>query len=299
MEPRREILFNPGVAVIPEQASNGSNEILAALPPRERDSILQHSERVPLTPDEILGEPGERIRQVYFPLDGFIALLAGVDGREALAVGLVGSEGMLGAPLVLGVQTSPLRARVQAFGSALRIKAADFQRDLVRAPALERLLRRYLSVRLAQLAQTAACASFHVVDARLACWLLMAQDRAHGDRFYLTHDRLARLLGVRRSGVTTAAGVLQSRHLIRYTRGHIVVLDRAGLELLACGCQKPQREPAGAAAVATLDAGPAIAASNDVVLPLPLPPAPRQPARAFAMGASAPTPRRKNGSLSS
>lgn len=295
MEPRREILFNPGAAVIPEQASIGGNDILAALPPRERDSILQRSERVPLTPEEILGEPGERIRQVYFPLDGFIALVAGLNGREALAVALVGSEGMLGAPLVLGVPASPLRARVLTFGSVLRIKAADFQRELARAPAFERRLRRYLGARLAQVAQTAACASFHVVDARLACWLLMAHERAHGDRFYLTHDRLARLLGVRRSGVTAAAGVLQSRHLIRYTRGQIAVLDRAGLELMACGCQTAWRDPAGAASVATQKSGPAATTSNDV----PLAKAPRQPARAFAMGASAPTHRRGNGSLSS
>lgn len=290
MEPHYDILLNPGATVVPELNSGSGNELLAALPPRERDSTLKHSERVPLTPDEILGEPGERIRQVYFPLDGFIALLAGVDGREALAVGLVGSEGMLGAPLVLGAQTSSLRARVQVFGSALRIKTTDFLQALSQAPVLERHLRRYLSVRLAQIARTAACASFHVVDARLACWLLMAHDRAHGDRVYLTHDRLARLLGVRRSGVTTAAGVLQSRNLIRYTRGHIAILDRAGLELVACGCQNMWPEPAGAAAVATLNPE---AAGNDVVLPK----ARRNRPGALAMRASAPTPTRGNGTF--
>lgn len=279
--------------MIPEKVLNGSSDLLAALPLRERQSILQSAERVTLTADEILREPGERIRHVHFPLDGFVALLAGVDGHDALAVGLVGSEGMLGAPLVLGVHTSALRTRVQGSGSALRIKAADFQRALLGTPVLERQLRRYLGGRLAQLAQTAACASFHMVEARLACWLLMAHDRAHGDRFYLTHDRLARLLGVRRSGVTTAAGVLQGRRLISYTRGHIAILDRKGLEALACGCYEMTRDIARPAAVAvTLGDDPV----NDADVQGP-PGAVLDPALPLAAGDSAPTPKAKVVSL--
>lgn len=243
-------------------ATTGSNELLAALPSRERDPILQLCEQITLTQDDVLGEPGERIRHVYFPIDGFIALLAGVDGHDALAVDLVGSEGMLGAPLVLGVHTSPMRARVQGSGSALRLKVADFLRALAETPVLERQLRRYLCIRLAQASQTAACASFHVVEARLACWLLMAHDRAHGDRFYLTHDRLARLLGVRRSGVTTAAGVLQAGALIEYTRGHIAVLDRGRLEQSACSCYQARNSARVTAVVAPLRTE---AASNDPV----------------------------------
>ncbi len=222
-------------------ASTGKNDLLAALPQRERDRVLKYCERVTLTQDQILGEAGERIGHVYFPIDSFIVLLTEVDRHDALGVDLIGSEGMLGASLVLGDDTWPLRARVQGTGSALRMTAADFQEALTTTPVLERQLRLYLCVAMAQLAQTAACAAFHVVDARLACWLLMAHDRAHSNRFYLTHDRLARMLGVRRSGVTTAAGVLQKHNLISYTRGHIAVLDRKGLEQAACGCYREVR----------------------------------------------------------
>lgn len=224
--------------MIPGMAPGDGNELLAALPPREREALWRTAACVTLVPDEVLGRPGERIRQATFPLDGLIALMAEVDGHEALAVGLVGSEGMLGAPLVLGAHTSPLRARVQIGGRALCVGTAAFVRVLAEAPVLERSLRRYLAARLAQVARTAACASFHVVEARLACWMLMAHDRAHGDRVHLTHERIARLLGVRRSGVSTAAGVLQGRHLIDYTRGHILILDRAGLERAACSCYR-------------------------------------------------------------
>jgi len=258
--------------VIPETASNSDNDLLAALPQRERETLWQHGETVALAQDEVLCKPGERLRHAWFPLEGFIALLADVDGHDALAVSLVGREGMLGAPLVLGVHTSSLRARVHGAGSALRIKSADFLRVLAAAPILERQLRRYLAGRLAQFAQTAACASFHVVEARLACWLLMAHDRAEGDRFYLTHERLARLLGVRRSGVSTAAGVLQGRKLIGYTRGRIVILDRPGLERAACACYGEDRVEAAPVGVA------AVADNDDQVDPVPPPPAaPQEP----------------------
>jgi CRP-like cAMP-binding protein len=257
--------------VIPAMTSTSGNDLLAALPPRERENLWQHGETVALTQDEVLCKPGERLRHAWFPLEGFIALLVEVDGHDALAVSLVGSEGMLGGPLVLGMHTASLRARVQGAGSALRIKSADFLRVLAAAPILERQLRRYLAARLTQFAQTAACASFHVVEARLASWLLMAHDRAHGDRFYLTHERLARLLGVRRSGVSTAAGVLQGRALIGYTRGHVVVLDRAGLEHAACACYGQDHVeviPAGVTVVADNDEN----AGPEVASPPPAPP---------------------------
>lgn len=229
-------------------SSTGSNHLLAALPQQERERVLNHCEPVNLALDEILGEPGERIGYVYFPADSFISLMTQVDGHDALGVGLIGSEGMLGASLVLGVHSSPLRARVQGPGTALRMKADDFQRVLTETPILERQLRLYLHVLISQLTQTAGCAAFHVVGVRLACWLLMTDDRANAHRFYLTHDRLARMLGVRRSGVTTAAGVLHGRKLINYTRGHISILDRLGLEQAACGCYRSMRDafmPAG------------------------------------------------------
>lgn len=212
------------------------NRLLTALPARDRNRLLQSCDEVELQFLDVLLEPGQRIAHVYFPVEGFISMLIPFEGRTTLEIELIGNEGMLGVPVVLGLDVSPFRALVQGSGTALRMRASAFRRELLLSPALRRRMNHYIYVLLAQLAQSAACISFHLLEARLARWLLMTHDRAHSDEFRLTHEFLAGMLGVRRVGVTNSAGLLQSRKLLRYNRGKITVLDRQGLEATACSC---------------------------------------------------------------
>lgn len=218
------------------------NRLLERLPRRQSQRMLGKCEAVELTFGEILYEPNARIRHVYFPADSFISLVIPVDGTSNLEVALIGNEGMLGSPLVLGVHVSPLRALVQGKGLAWRMSAVAFSRELQQSAALRRGLHRYLHVRMCQLAQAAACTRFHLVEQRLARSLLMTQDRAHSDEIHATHEFLANMLGVRRVGVTKAANALQTRNLIEYHRGEISILDRAGMEVASCGCYEADRK---------------------------------------------------------
>ncbi|MGA6108937.1 Crp/Fnr family transcriptional regulator [Pseudomonas solani] len=212
------------------------NLLLDGLPHKERNRVMPLCEPVELVFGSILCEPERPFRYLYFPLDSFISLVATLGQHHPLELGLIGNEGMLGATLALGVNAAPSRAVVQGSGSALRISASQLRQILRECPHLLRTLRRYLYVMLTQLAQNAACGHFHEVEPRLARWLLMTHDRAHADHFHLTHEYLADMLGVRRSGVTIAAGALQLRQLIHYSRGQITILDRSGLEAAACEC---------------------------------------------------------------
>lgn len=213
-----------------------TNNLLAALSRNDYQPLFAHLEPVELSFGEVIYLPGEPIRHVYFPTDSLVSLITVVEGHQDLEVGMVGHEGMLGVPLALGVNYSPVRAKVQGAGMALRTTAAHFHNEFKRSALLQQEVYRYAFDLMSQLTQTAACNRFHRVEARLASRLLMTRDRVRSNQFHLTQDLLGNMLGVRRVGVTKAAGDLRQRKLISYRRGEIVILDGEGLESAACQC---------------------------------------------------------------
>jgi len=212
------------------------NLLLAALPEPARETFLASCDCVMLAANDVVCSPGEPIRHVYFPLDCCLFQMTGLDSGERLEVGMVGYEGMLGVPLILGVEVWPQLVKVQGPGSALRMTAAQFRRRCRETLQLRQEVQRYAGVLMGQLARSITCTHYHVVEARLARWLLMSRDRAQANQICLTHELLSELLGVRRAGVTRAASSLRRRDLIRYSRGHITILNERGLEAAACGC---------------------------------------------------------------
>ena len=218
-----------------------TNRLLDRLPPKDRARVVDACETKELVFPDVLAEPGEAIRHVYFPTESFISLVAPMGGKNNLEVALAGNEGLLGIGVAMGVATSPVHALVQGGGPALRIGAAAFRRELARTPALRNCIDRYVYVMMSQLIQTSGCNRFHRVEQRLARWLLMTSDRAHSASFHITHEFLAYMLGVRRVGITRAATELHRNGHIRYHRGDITVLDRAGLEAAACACYAADR----------------------------------------------------------
>ena len=212
------------------------NRLIESLSHDARGRFLKLCEPVDLEFGTIVCVADQRFRHVYFPVTGFISLVAKVGDHPPLEIGLVGNEGMLGATLALGVDIARLQGVVQGSGTALRMTSAQLQRELRSNAPLSRMLKRYLFVLMAQLSQSTACSRFHQIKARLARWLLMTHDRAHSDHFRLTHRYLADMLGVQRSAITIAAGALQRKKLIRYKRGAIVIVNRRGLEAMSCEC---------------------------------------------------------------
>lgn len=219
----------------------GKNRLITALPRAGRQRLLSRCEQVELALAEVLVQAGDECRYVYFPIDSFISVVTALESQVRLEVGIVGDEGMLGASLVLGVNVSPLHAVVQGAGPAWRISAAAFRSELARSASLRASLQRYIYVLMSQLAQAAICIRYHFVDARLARWLLMTRDRAHSNQFFLTHEFLADMLGVRRVGITTAAKSLARRKVIDYNRGTITILDDSALEAASCGCYQQEK----------------------------------------------------------
>jgi CRP-like cAMP-binding protein len=219
-----------------------ANRLLDALPRKDYRALQPDLTAVTLDFGAVLYETGDSIREVYFPVLSVVSLLTIVDGHSALEVGLVGHEGMVGLPLALGVDVSPVRALVQGAGSAKRMSKARFRKAFEASPALRLGLQRYTHGLIAQITQTAACNRFHRVEARLARWLLMTRDRVRSGEFHLTQEFLSHMLGVRRVGVTEAASGLQKRGLVEYSRGDIRILNHAGLEAAACSCYQLVRQ---------------------------------------------------------
>ncbi len=212
------------------------NHLLMAISRPAYRQILPGLKTVELAYGETLYEPKARIRHVYFPINSLVSLLTAVDKNRTLEVGMVGNEGMVGMPMALGIGVSPVQALVQGSGMALRMSAARFRIEFKNSVPFQRALFRYNHLLMAQMAQTAACNRFHEAQPRLARWLLMSSDRLHADEFRLTHEFLSHMLGVRRAGVTEAAGGLEKKKLIQYSRGHIRILNRKGLVATACTC---------------------------------------------------------------
>lgn len=218
------------------RSSPARNRFVRSLSPTARKAFLADCERVDLEEAEHVVDPGMPLQHVYFPESALLSQIAVSPRTSPVEVTLTGDEGMVGATFALGVQVSPLLVIVQGSGEALRMTAKSFVDHLQRNAKLDALVRRYLYVQIDQMGRTCACMRYHVVEQRLARWLLKLQDRVHTDTFHMTQKYLAAMLGVRRVGVTQAAILLQDQGIISYSRGNIVVRDRAALEQASCPC---------------------------------------------------------------
>ena len=212
------------------------NLLLAALPAVVQDRITPHLELVTLALGQVLYEPGAQARHAYFPIDSIISLLYMMENGETAEIALVGKEGLVGVAIFMGGESTPGRAVVQSAGSAYRIARRHLKDEFDRTGEMQILTLRYIQALISQMAQTAACNRHHSVDQQLCRWLLLSLDRLPTDRLIMTQELIANMLGVRREGVTEAAGKLQRLGAIEYSRGHITVLDRATLEKLSCEC---------------------------------------------------------------
>jgi len=218
-----------------------TNHLIDIIPQHERQRLLSICEPVQLRLSEVLADSATITRHVYFPTGSFMSLFTSIDDSPVLEVGMVGSEGMLGMQVALGLPQSGLHARVQGTGTAWRLTTAQFREELRRSHGLQHSLNRYLQVTMLQLTSVARCLRFHDIDHRLARWLLMTHDRAHQDTFDVTQESIAFMLGVRRVSITKAAADLQRRGVIAYSRGVVTVIDRKVLEEAACSCYAADR----------------------------------------------------------
>jgi len=212
------------------------NHLLEALPPRDYERVAPHLELIPMGLGDVLYEPGTRLRHVYFPTTSIVSLLYVMEDGASAEIAIVGNEGLLGVSLFMGGETTPSRAVVQSAGYGFRLKAQALKTEFARFGPTLHLLLRYTQALITQMAQTAVCNRHHSVDQQLCRWLLLSLDRLASNELSMTQELIANMLGVRREGVTEAAGKLQDAGLIRYSRGKITVLDRPGLEARSCEC---------------------------------------------------------------
>src|SRR6266851_1269477 len=222
--------------VAPARHSPHQNHLLAALPASDYKRLASHLELVSMKLGDVLYESGIQLRYVYFPTTSFLSLLYVMEDGASAEIAIVGNEGVLGISLFMGGETTPSRAVVQSAGHAFRLKAALLKNEFGRFGPTMHLLLRYTQALITQMAQTAVCNRHHSVDQQLCRWLLLSLDRLQTNELSMTQELIANMLGVRREGVTEAAGKLQDARLIRYRRGKITVLDRPGLEARSCEC---------------------------------------------------------------
>jgi CRP-like cAMP-binding protein len=221
----------PGPSHDPQQ-----NYLLAALSPAERERLYPHLRLVPMALGKVLYESGDRLRHVYFPTNSIVSLLYVLADGASAEISVVGNDGLIGIALFMGGETTPSRAIVQSAGYAYRLLAQQLKDEFHRSGGMQLLLLRYTQSLITQMAQTAVCNRHHSVDQQLCRWLLLSLDRLSLNQLTMTQELIANMLGVRREGVTEAAGKLQRLGVIEYSRGQITVLDRPKLEQLCCEC---------------------------------------------------------------
>jgi hypothetical protein len=218
-----------------------ANHLLAALPGKAYKRLEPSLSAVSLELGQVVDTPGTPSRFVYFPTTAVLSMLCTMENGEMVEIGMVGNEGATAMATCLGMDTSPAHTIVQVAGSALRIRTTKLRVEFDRGGALHDLMLRYIHALIAQISQSVGCNTHHLLEARLSRWLLVVRDRVPSDELLLQHEFLAQMLGTRRSAVTIAAGALRGAGLIRYTRGKIAILNRAGLEASACECYEVVR----------------------------------------------------------
>ena len=221
---------------MPDPHDPRQNHLLAALPADEYARLLPNLEWVSMPLGEVLSEPGIQMRHVYFPTTAIVSLLYVMEDGASAEIAVVGNDGVVGVSLFMGGETTTSRAVVQSAGHAYQLKGQLLKDAFLHAGPMQRLLLRYTQALITQMAQTAVCNRHHSVDQQLCRWLLLSLDRLPSNELVMTQELIANMLGVRREGVTEAAGELQRAGLIHYNRGHIAVVDRPGLEARVCEC---------------------------------------------------------------